>query len=387
MEDRNSAAYREKFRLYSDLRARTARFALRDDFETVKTVSVIEELLSRAISVLNGEDKTARYGVFPGHTWENYTGRAVRYLEALERGEAPLAGKFTEPGIALVDHCFVEKDGRMHLFYNRGYIGYEWDTKNVTTIGHAVTDDLVRWTVERPCLATDPGELESYGVWSPGVVRKNDTWYMYYTGVNYNACQAICLATSRDLYHWERHPASPVVRPGPWGRWSEDCWSDCRDSMAFVDEDGRAYLYYCSTRYENGEKEPVLGVASSDDMVRWRDEGACPLPGCDFMLESPFVMRHGGSYYLFYTDVGHGTAYARSDDPVRGWERIGMLLPWTVPPQCPANVPSCAEVFEFKGQWYISSCLREPGCEQYLEIFRITWEPDGSVRVGERVGE
>ena len=104
------------------------------------------------------------------------------------------------------------------------------------------------------------------------------------------------------------------------------------------------------------------------------------------MLESPFVMRHGGSYYLFYTDTGHGTAYARSDDPVRGWERVGMLLPWTVPPQCPANVPSCAEVFEFKGQWYISSCLREPGCEQYLEIFRITWEPDGSVRVGERIG-
>jgi hypothetical protein len=78
MEDRNSAAYREKFRLYSDLRARTARFALRDDFETVKTVSVFEELLSRAISVLNGEDTTARDGVFPGHTWENDAGRAVR---------------------------------------------------------------------------------------------------------------------------------------------------------------------------------------------------------------------------------------------------------------------------------------------------------------------
>ena len=62
-----------------------------------------------------------------------------------------------------------------------------------------------------------------------------------------------------------------------------------------------------------------------------------------------------------------------------------MLLPWTIPPQCPANVPSCAEVFEFKGQWYISSCLREPGCEQYLELFRLTWNEDGTVTIGERV--
>ena len=120
-------------------------------------------------------------------------------------------------------------------------------------------------------------------------------------------------------------------------------------------------------------------------MVSWRDEGAYTFDICDVALESPFVMKRGGKYYMFYTNCNYGTAYAVSDNPIKGWRSLGMLIPWTVPPLCPANVPSCAEVFEFKGKWYISSCLRELGCEQYLEIFELTWNEDGTVTVGERV--
>jgi hypothetical protein len=55
------------------------------------------------------------------------------------------------------------------------------------------------------------------------------------------------------------------------------------------------------------------------------------------------------------------------------------------PPACPANVPSCAEVFRYRREWYISCAQREPGCEQYLEIFRLFWNEDGTVTLGERV--
>ena len=65
---------------------------------------------------------------------------------------------------------------------------------------------------------------------------------------------------------------------------------------------------------------------------------------------------------------------------------LGMLIEKKgAPPACPANVPSCAEVFCYKGQWYISCAQREPGCEQYLEIFKLTWNPDGTVTLGERM--
>ncbi|MBP5207641.1 MAG: family 43 glycosylhydrolase [Clostridia bacterium] len=370
---------------YYELKTRVAPFMLKTDAETVKTVSVITILLERAYNVHAGASTHGRFGFGPGHTVENYMSRAKSYIETLESGKYPLKGRFTEPGVALVDHSFIERDGRMHLFYNRGYIGYEWDTMPVLTVGHAVTDDLITWTVEPPVLSAEAGLHEDYQVWSPGVAEKDGRYYMYYTGVNVNVAQAICLAVSDDLYTWKKYDGNPVVKPGAWGPWSDDRWSDCRDAMVFVDDDGIAYMYYCTSKYNEAGAGPAVGVASSADMINWRDEGAYTFDICDTALESPFVMKRGGKYYMFYTNCNHGTAYAVSDNPVNGWRSLGMLIPWTVPPPCPANVPSCAEVFEFRGKWYISSCLREPGCEQYLEIFGLSWQPDGTVKVTDRI--
>lgn len=366
---------------YYRLKSEIAPFELRRDFETVKTVSVVNVLLERAYNVNAGASTHGRFGFGPGHNVENYMCRARAYTEALLRGEYPLKGRFTEPGTALVDHSFVERDGVMHLFYNRGYIGYEWDTMPVNTVGHATTEDLINWKVEPPVVSVDEHTFEDYQVWSPGVAFRDGVYYMYYTGVNENVAQAICLATSGDLYNWKKYENNPVLKPGPWCPWGEDHWSDCRDSMVFVDDGGKAYMYYCTST----EKGPAVGVASSVDMVSWHDEGAYEFDICDIALESPFVLKHSGKYYMFYTNCNHGTAYAVSDDPVTGWKSLGMLIPYTVPPLCPANVPSCAEVFEFKGKWYVSSCLREPGCEQYLEIFRLSWNEDGTVSVGKRL--
>ena len=370
---------------YYGLKSKIAPFELCTDSETVKTVSVVNVLLERAYNVSAGASTHGRFGFGPGHNVENYMARARAYTEALIRGEYPLKGRFTEPGTALVDHSFIERDGVMHLFYNRGYIGYEWDTMPVNTVGHATTEDLINWRVEPPVVSVDEHAFEDYQVWSPGVTQRGGVYYMYYTGVNINVAQAICLATSTDLYSWKKHENNPVLKPGPWCPWGEDHWSDCRDSMVFVDDDGTAYMYYCTSKYNEAGAGPAVGVASSSDMINWRDEGAYTFNICDTALESPFVLKHGGKYYMFYTNCNHGTAYAVSDDPVTGWKSLGMLIPYTVPPLCPANVPSCAEVFEFRGRWYISSCLREPGCEQYLEIFELTWNPDGTVTVGARI--
>ena len=158
--------------------------------------------------------------------------------------------------------------------------------------------------------------------------------------------------------------------------------------MVFVDGDGTAYMYFCTAKRDGeGKLTPALGVASSTDMIHWKDEGAYCFDICDISLESPFVIKRNGKYYLFYTNCGHGTAYAVSDDPICGWKSLGMLIenPEGYVPINPANVPSCAEVFCFKDKWYISRCVRESGCEEYLEIFELFWNDDGTVSVGKRI--
>ena len=371
---------------YSDLRVRLAPFRTKTDFETVKTVANIDALMGRAQSIDAGADPGGRFGWAVGHNVENLMERAERYTSALERGEYPLRGMFCEPGMAFIDHSFVEKDGVMHVFYIRGHVGYEWDTRFADTFGHATSTDLVHWDIHPPCLTATRGGPDDYQVWAPGVTEKDGVYYMYYTGVNIHVAQTICLATSRDLFTWEKYEGNPVVLPGEWGAWRVDAWSDCRDSMVFLDDDGTAYMYYCTARKTPaGGMEPALGIASSRDMIHWQDEGAYAFDICDVALESPFVLKKDGKYYLFYTNCSHGTSYAVSDSPITGWKSLGMLLEPKVPPLCPANVPSCAEVFCYKGAWYISCAERQPGCEQYLEIFELEWLEDGTVKVGERV--
>lgn len=374
-------------RQYFDFRARLAPFRVKTDFETVKTVSMISALIDRADAVHDGASTDGRFGWNVGHNVDNYMTRAERYLTALERGEYPLLGMFCEPGIAVVDHCFVEKDGRMHLFYNRDEVGFEWDTRPADTIGHAVTDDLLHWEILPPCLTVTPGRFDDYQVWSPGVAYKDGVYYMYYTGVNLACAEAICLAASPDLYTWTKVGDGPVLTPGSdWGIWDETRWSDCRDSMVFVDADGTAYMYYCTAmKCPDGTARSAVGIASSTDMVHWTDCGAHHFDICEYAMESPFVIRHDGKYYLFYTNCGKGTAYAVSDNPVSGWRSMGMLIEKVGVPANPANVPSCAEVFRFKGKWYVSSAERQPGCEQYIEIHEFFWHDDGTVSLGKRL--
>ena len=372
---------------YHALKVRIAPFRLRQDAETAKTLGTIDALLDRADVIHNG-NRVGGYilGPAPGIDEDNLVTRAERYVEALERGEQPLKGKFTEPGVSLADHSFIIRDGVLHVFYNRGAIGYDWPERSVETIGHAWTENLTDWTVGPPVLSAQAGFFEDFAVWSPSVFEHDGKYHMLYTGVNMHACEALCLASSDDLYAWTKYGTLPVYIPGDWGDWDENRWSDCRDPFVFRDGDGTFYLFFCTMVGKGAAAHNAMGIASSTDLVHWKDEKQFLIEGCDHMPESPFVIRHGGRYYLFFTNVGRGTAYAVSDSILGDWQVRGLLLTVDKLSEDLAHVPSCAEVFEFKGKWYISWCTRLPGNEQYLELKEFFWRPDGTVSVGRQIG-
>ncbi len=366
---------------YFNLKSRLAPFKLKTDFETVKTVSVIDALADRADVIYKGAVPFGGKGVREGYDEESFITKAYGYLEKLEQGEFPLKGMFTEPGIALIDHSFIQHDGKLHVFYIRGYIGYEWRERPCDTIGHAVTEDLVNWTIAPPAVASQYGTLSNFQTWAPGVVKRSDTFYMYYTGVNRNVAQSTFLATSKDLYNWEYYDKNPVYIPGDWCPWDENKWSNCRDHMV-MEDDGIYYMYFCtSLKQEDSSVVNATGVAKSTDMYNWEDVNQFNIESNKHAQESPFCIKHNGKYYLFYTGCGRGTCYAVSDNPATDWGDMGLLLGDENHTGDPALVPSCSEVFEFKGQWYISYCTCQPGMEQYLEIKKFQWNDDGTVSV------
>lgn len=369
----------EFYKKYTDLRVRIAPFRKKKDFESVKTVAAVDALANRAYDVHEGLDPKGRFGWGGSDFSEDaLMERAVSYLEALERGVFPLKGKFAEPSCSFVDHSFIEKDGVMHVFYNIGYIGYLWDQRFVDTLGHATSTDLVNWEIHAPALTTQEGEFDNYQIWSPAVVEFEGKYWMFYTGVNFNIAQAICLAVSDDLYNWERVSGNPILTPGAWCPWDASKWSDCRDSMVFKDDDGTFYMYYCSWFVDtDGAGKPAVGTAVSHDFLHWEDRGPIWLPDVSHAAESPYVIKHNGIYYLFYTNAGsRHTCYATSDDPLKGW---------TILPEG-RNILAdtcCSEVFQYQNKWYFSMASYLGAGEQYLEIAELYWHEDGSISIGE----
>ena len=359
--------------------SRLGVFRTSEEFEVQKTVASVDALLRRSDDLYRGCRPHECHGI----DIENMMARAEAHLDALERGERPLAGRFTEPGVAFVDHCFIEHDGIMHVFYNRSWVGYDWPERYTDTIGHATSTDLIHWDIHTPVLSISPDDFGSYQVWSPAVIEDGGRFWMLYTGVNENVAQAACLAVSDDLYHFEKYRGNPVYVPGEWGNWDSSRWSDCRDSFV-LKHDGIFYQYVFVTRpTADGGREPATGIVSSTDMVHWKEEGTFRMPSCSFAAESPFVVRHGENWYFFYTNCGKGTSYAIGSSPLGPWEEKGLLFGVRTASADPAHVPSCAEVFCYKDKWYISVCERLPGWEQYLEIHELFWEEDGTVRLGE----
>lgn len=340
-----------------------------------KSAGIIAELLNRAEQNLLHLLPPARFG----WSWAGFdppaemAAHAESLLDILASGRDPFAGKYAEPGGYTVDHALIEKDGLHHLFYIRGTAVGSWPEYPLFNFGHAVSKDLVHWQTEDPVLQCPKDGWDTFQVWAPFVIERSGTYHMFYTGVNQNVSQAICHATSTDLYHWRRNDQNPVIKPGPWGTWTAEACADCRDPMVLHDG-GKYFLYYTAARVvpETKQPESCIGVASSDDLLTWKDEGFIRLTeSLTTPPESPFVLKRGGKYYLFYSNYKHGTVYAVSDDPIKGWKELPpdeMTLMGGV---------SASEIYCTGDQWHLSYISHQKNCLHFFEICRLRWDNEG----------
>lgn len=376
ISDENAAILRQIASLREKLtRVRMVSFEKLPLEDQNKSAGIIAELLNRS------EQKI--YNLLPAGRFEwSWTGfdqpremvaHAEELLNTLVAGKDPFAGKYAEPGGYAVDHALIQKDGLHHLFYIRGTAAGNWPEYPLCNFGHAVSRDLIHWKTEDPVLQCPADGWDTYQVWAPYVLERNGTYYMFYTGVNRNVSQAICLATSTDLYNWKRSDQNPVIKPGQWGMWSADVWSDCRDPMV-LNDGGRYYCYYTARRNnaETGQPESCIGISSSEDLLHWKDEGFIRLSeSLGTPPESPFVVKRDGRYYLFYSNYKYGTVYATSDDPVKGWKEL------------PADVMtmiggvSASEIYHDNDKWHISYISHQKNCLHFFEIRPLQWDKDG----------
>src|SRR5206468_8554078 len=93
-------------------------------------------------------------------------------------------------------------------------------------------------------------------------------YYLTYTGYNKKDAQ-LCLATSKDLIHWER---KGVILPAYKGNWNVG-WTK---SGAILPEkiNGKYWMYFLGT---SADKTDQTGLAYSSDLIHWTEATQQPV--------------------------------------------------------------------------------------------------------------
>jgi beta-fructofuranosidase len=248
---------------------------------------------------------------------------------------------YREPARHAVDFCLIRRDATYHLFHIRGERGVlvrgpaDWGTGE--DFGHAVSSNMFDWQPCPPVLPVGlPGAWDEAKVYAPDVQEWQGVYYMTYAGLNRHFAQRIGLATSPDLYTWEKAPANPIVTPGAWSDWNEQRPTAGRDPMLLLDPRGERHrLYYTATMRDG---RACIGMAASSDLLRWQDCGPTYVEDdrSYSSLQSPYVITHDGRWYLCYSAKSPNPTPSRS----AAYQRWAMVYRIAETPEGPWRRPA-----------------------------------------------
>ena len=188
----------------------------------------------------------AQQHAWPFGTWRRVSDRPV----LAPQGDGWEAAGTFNPSV-------VRHDGKIVMLYRAQ------DRNGISRLGYATSPDGIRFTRRpEPVLSPETDYETGGGVEDPRLVRFGDTYYLTYTGYNKKDAQ-LCLATSKDLVHWDR---MGVILPAYKGRWNVG-WTK---SGAIVPEkiDGKYWMYFLGTA---ADKTDQMGLAYSVDLVHWTE--------------------------------------------------------------------------------------------------------------------
>lgn len=164
---------------------------------------------------------------------------------------------------ATFNPAVIQRGGKIVMLYRAQ------DKSGTSRLGYAESSDGIHFTrPDEPVLSPSESYEKDGGVEDPRLVQFGDTYYLTYTGYNKKDAQ-LCLATSKDLIHWDR---KGVIIPANQGKWNVK-WTK---SGAIVPEkiNGKYWIYFLGTSADGKDQG---GLASSTDLLHWSEETATPV--------------------------------------------------------------------------------------------------------------
>jgi predicted GH43/DUF377 family glycosyl hydrolase len=217
----------------------------------------------------------------------------------------------------ILNPSVVRKDDTYYNFYS-GFDGKTWHT------GLAISSDGFHWRKQGRIISPQPETWEGGYIAANGSALRNQSEFFYWYQAGPQEAPEIGLAQSPDGKQWRKRPA-PVLETGPRGSWDERGVAD----PYVLRIDHFYYLYYLG---QDRARRQRLGVARSGDGVRWEKLRSNPILelGADGGFDEnglgePAVWQSHGRYWMLYTGRDRSEyrrlGLARSMDGVI-WEKL-----------------------------------------------------------------
>jgi len=203
-----------------------------------------------------------------------------------------------------------------------------------STIGMAVSDDLVHWRDRRQVLRRGAeGAFDHGGISGPFVWSEGDELKMVYIGfpqLGYESRPGRHgVAFSRDGITWEKAESNPVHDVGSKGTWNDACLY----KTFVMKHDGRYWMFY--NAYGTRDRCEQIGLATSPDLRRWAEHPDNPLlrrgdPEKDRdhrIIGDPWIMRRimrqGDIWEMYYFafDGEHAREHLATSKDLIHWSK------------------------------------------------------------------
>lgn len=183
------------------------------------------------------------------------------------------------------DPSVVNVDGTYYVYVTTDPWGADslacWSTKNFKDW----TPHTLNWPTKAACTTS---LSNNNMVWAPSVIKRGNKYYIYVSV----GSEIWCGVSSSPLGEWKNMLLNkPLVA-------NDSKYYHAIDAEAFIDTDGRAYLYWGSGwDWKNGH---CYVAELSDDMCSFKGEPVEVTPANYF--EAPFMVKRGDNYFLMYSD-------------------------------------------------------------------------------------
>jgi len=217
--------------------------------------------------------------------------------------------------------------------------------------------------------STDPCN-QDYAIGTGSVIKKNSTYYAFYTGHNPNypsSCvtkkEGLMLGTSSSLNAaFTKNTGFATIYP-PEGYDQTDNFRD--PYVIYDDATSKYYLILAARTQVNGVWKGVIPYYTSTDLLNWTYQGILYDGGLQsfFMLETPEIFKIGSVYYLLFSDIDSKHVYYRKSSSITG--------PW--------SKPEGYDRFDGKGIYAAKTAMDNYG-DRY--IFGWTYVQEGNSDIG-----